>query len=197
MILLRDLRDDQGVRPLVGDDLAPGAQLLFEDRLDAGDLGVGKRPGEDLEFTLLFPGFAQLPPLLGFLGELIDLADADDVSLLDHIQAVDFQEQVERLVPGNLDEIAGDLAADVGIDRDIQPGQLGDGLQHVEQVHVLEIEVVRLARILGPPLFNGLADKGGLLAALIVLHGQIAGGRRCLFLSEKLLLAGRRFGDFP
>ena len=52
--------------------------------------------------------------------ELRGRRDAHDVVLEDVAEAVLLEDQVERLVPGNVLELDGDRAADLRIDDDVQ-----------------------------------------------------------------------------
>ena len=90
--------------------------------------------------------------------------DPHDVVLEDVAEAVLLEDQVERLVPGNVFELDRHRAADVGVDHDVQPGQLRDRPEDVLDVGVLQVERDRLTR----ELRLRLGDRAGLIGGQLV-----------------------------
>ena len=156
--VLRQLLDDQEVRPGVDEDVSPRRHDLLGGRRG----GIRGRVGELLDdrlrraVVLLRPDELLALSLLG--RELRGRGDPHHVPLEDVPEAVDLQDQLERLVPGDVGEGDRDGAADVGVEDDVQVRQLAELLERVLDVGVLEVQREGLARVL--PL--GLADRAGL-----------------------------------
>ena len=110
--------------------------------------------------------------LLGL--ELGGRRDPHDVVLENVAEAVLLQDQVERLVPGNVLELHGDRPADFRVDDDVQARQLGDRAEDVLDVRVLQVERDRLARELDLLLGESSATGRG---ARCVRAGQPPPGR--------------------
>ena len=145
----RDLADDQRVGPRVDDDRA----ALGHDALQRRDDFRGLRVGQLLDDRAgRLGGLARLGEA-GAVGlfrlQLRGRRDAHDV-VLEHVaEAVLLEDQVERLVPGNVLELDRDRAADLGVDHDVEAGQLGDRAEDVLDVGVFQVERDRLAGELG------------------------------------------------
>ena len=86
--------------------------------------------------------------------------DHDDVALLAHGQALGVDNEVERLVPGDVLEAQRQAATDGVADHEIEAGKVGQHLQGGAHVDVLKVERKFLARIaeLVDLLFLGTLD---------------------------------------
>ena len=127
---------------LVGDQVEEVARLhvvelerLRDQRLEVADLGLR------LELLLLLQG------------ELLARRDQHDVAVLAHVEALGLHDDVERLVPGDVLEPQREAALDGVAGDDVEPGEVGDHLQHRPHLDVLEVErqllaLVALARAL-------------------------------------------------
>ena len=129
--------------------ISPRVETLgLEEGGDVLGLGVGQgdrldhdRPGELL--ALLEP-----PLVLLFPGQDGDGRDAEDVAFDRLAHLVLLEDDVEGLVPGDVLEIDGDRAPDLGVEDDVEGGDVGEVEDDVPEVGVLELHADDVAGVL-------------------------------------------------
>ena len=128
--------------------------------------------------------------------ELVTRCDPDHVAVLAHVQALGLQDDVERLIPGNILQAQGQVALHrVGRD-DVEVGEVGDDLQHRTHIDVLEVQrqlltlelpagaLDELARILDDTL--DLEHKTVLALVSVVLPQPVRGHRQAHAVADLL-----------
>ncbi len=97
--------------------------------------------------------FCDFELLLFLQRELLPRRDQHDIAVLAHVEAFRLHDDVERLVPRNVLQAQREAAAHRVARDDVEPGEVGDHLQHRPHLDVLEVErqlvaLVALARAL-------------------------------------------------
>ena len=112
----------------------------------------------------------QIADLLLLRFERLERCDPDNGAVDDVAEAVGFENDVERLVPGNVAQRHVDGAVHARIDDDVEAADLGEGAQHGAEVGALEVEADGVAGELtsGP--------RGARLRGRRLQHGR--GGHR-------------------
>ncbi len=158
-----DARLDQHFRRLrvqVADD-ALGAQQRFLHVLD--DHGVGARVHRDR--APVGEGVLDLRHERIGLGvvdrDQAHLESADDVADLLAAQALGLEDDVERLVPGDVAQLDGHLALHVVGHDDVLLADVGDGAEQVLDVDVLDVEVHLPAGVLAGVVDRARGRVGG------------------------------------
>src|SRR5690606_7257520 len=164
---LRDVDDQQGVGAAVVAQAAAARQeaaallplaaalalahaalaLLGEQLGDVLGAAVGDRDVLRDHLGALFELEAGLGDVLLELRDLGLRGHPDDVAVAALVERLGLQDDVQRLVPGHVDEPQGDVAGDVVAGDDVQVRQLGVELQHGAHRDVLEVERDRAAAV--------------------------------------------------
>ncbi len=109
-------------------------------------LGVIQRLGDGHQLARERLLVGQLATRLGFGAQHVERRDADDRALDRVVELIGAQDDVERLIPRHLVQRDVDGALHVGIDDQIQAGDLSEGAEHRAQVDALEVEADRVPR---------------------------------------------------
>ena len=132
--------------------ISPLADFLgVEERHDVPGLGVGQGDGLDDQRAGQLLALPELSLLLVLPGQDAHRGDAQDVALEDLAQLVVPEEDVEGLVPGDFLEVAGDDAPDLGVEDDVQLGEVAEVEDDVPEVGVLEFQGDDLTGVFGLP----------------------------------------------
>ncbi len=160
--LLRNVADHQRIRALVGNDAATRRQeavfLLLPvtgaatrtavaDALRLGDRFEDRRGIVVVDLDVvgaqilaILDRDAGIFLVLLELGQFLLRRDPNDAPFTTLVQALGAQDDIQRLIPGYVDQAQGDIALHgVGSD-DVEVGFLGDQLQYGADRHVLEVE---------------------------------------------------------
>ena len=171
--VLLEVPDDDGARPLVHREqpvlVDPVGSEFAHDLLYVGDVGVGdlETPGHEglqlllglevLHFLLRRPAHG----LVLFL-DLAEGGDADDGVGLEYLgqrRHVGLQDDVQRLVPGDVGEADGDLPLDLGSRDEVQSRDIGDQAEDVIDVGVYEVQGEPLAGVDPGPVSGRLPAR--------------------------------------
>src|SRR3990172_3986167 len=157
-----DVADDQGVGAVIPDDLAPGREEALEGGLEVVRLGVAQLHGvhHRLGGFLAGAGGGEVAVLFLLGLQAVAGGDAEHVAFQGAAQAVVAQDDVQGLVPGNVNQHQGDRAADVRVHHDVQAADLVDQAEEVLQVNVLQVHRNGFARVLGAGLTGGRLPRG-------------------------------------
>ena len=163
----RDQQVGDGIEPLlqVGHDERVGAGIdlhgaslreraLGQESLQFFGFGIAQRPGEDAKLSSQGLLVRQLPPLTLFVGQNGERRDAHDRTVNDVAELVGAQNDVERLVPGDVAQGDIDRALDGRIDHHVQTADLGKHTQHRAKVGLLKVEAHWIAGV-GPSVARG------------------------------------------
>src|SRR3990172_7460847 len=155
-----DVADDEGVGAGVANNLAARGEEALEGGLEVARLGVAELHGVHHRLGGFFAGLGQVAVLFLLGLEPRPGGDAQHVPFQGAAQAVVAQDDVQGLIPGDVNQHQRDRAADVGVDDDVQPADLVDQAEEILEVNVLEVDRNRLARVLlvgcsgAPPLLQ-------------------------------------------
>ena len=165
----------------VGDDQVVGARVHLnrralgqrraqEERRHVGRLGVGQRLGHRHQLAGERLLLGQLAARLAFRAQRLDRRDADDRALDRVVELIGAQDDVERVIPRHFVQRDVDDALDLGIDDQVEAGDLGEGAEHRAEVDALEVEADRVAGEAARRHVAGLALRHGRLGA----RGRVA-----------------------
>ena len=147
----RNLTDDQLIGALVDDDPRARRSDVLEQSGDVARACVRQFEADGRQRNVQALLFGEAPIRRRFFSESGQRADAHDVAVEHVRQAVLTEDQVEGLVPRNVDEIDGHGAVHVRIDGDVQTGELRERAQNIFDVRVFEVQRDRLAGEHLPP----------------------------------------------
>src|SRR5690606_20107920 len=142
--LVLGFHGNDAVGAVIHGDRTPLLTLTRGDRgeqgRDVGGLGVihlDQRTAQRRQFGDLLLGFQ----LLAFAGgNFLGRRDQQHITDLALVQALGFQYQVQRLVPGHVLQAQGDTALHRVTGHQVEVGEVGDQLQYRTHFDVLEVE---------------------------------------------------------
>ena len=85
-------------------------------------------------------GRPRLQLLFFFGGNLVLGGHPDDIATLSHAQSLGLQDDIQRLIPGNVLQTQSQAPSDAVGSDDIEAGEIGNHLQQRPDFHILEIQ---------------------------------------------------------
>ncbi len=121
--------------------MIPRADFLVDrSRAHVLGLGIGEGYGLDDQRSGILLALSQRPLLVILAGEDGHRSDSENIAL-DHLpHFVVSEDDIERLIPGDVAQVAGDHAADVRVEDDVEVGKLSQVEDDIPKVGVLEFQ---------------------------------------------------------